>query len=1008
MLENVGRKVALIVILLLVSVGLMVVPRFMDPPRKPFQLGLDLQGGTRIVYRVDCGAARANGEIGTNDDTQEILLQAVGVLRGRIDPTGTKEISVRAAGTDEVVIELPGDMGAGSSQAESKLVEGLSETSSSEDALTLADGTGFSQSGVVAIGTEEIRYARRDGNGLHGLSRHNNGKQEAHAVGDAVRLVNSDAIRDAIENLGELAFVLMAEDSDFAGKATDLRAEENKLNTWTTANPGVPVKGFNQVPPDKGGPDPSIRWYATRFDEASGPPRPVLTPKGKADTFRGEALQRIFSTSDDLGYPAVGFEIRPTRIDDFATFTGDNVNRRMAIILNDEIRSAPTLNSKLVGSGIIEGRFKDAEVKNLVTVLRSGSLKLKPILEHDERVGATLGDDYVRRGVYSSVLAMLIVVAFMILYYRRLGVFASLALLTNLLMFLGGLAFMQATLTLPGIAGIVLTVGMAVDANILIFDRLREESEKGRNPKQAAKAGFDNAMSAIIDSNVTTFLSAVVLYYLGTGPVRGFAVTLMIGVLTSVFAALVTTRVFVHWALSRGSQIFKMGRWMADAKFDFLGKTKIAMCGSIVVCVGGLLVFAYLPDEEKLGIDFTGGVEAQLETAKPETIDTMRARVAAIERIGESAEVKPVLNSAKEGGTFTQFRAQFKTTSKESGVGEGTSLRPKIQDALKDILLADAVQVRMSAEGDAARAEVELYFQKAPTEAEVKTTLEGLGLKDVGVALGDRVGAYKVLATTAAGRAVDELKQTIHDAFAQPGSSFLFNSAIPNWTQVGPQVVGELRDNALLALFASLFITVIYLRVRFAEYSYGVAAMVALVHDVLVTLAALAIGNYLGIVNGEINLATIAVFLTIIGYSVNDTIVIFDRVRENLPKTNAPLKEVLNTSINETLSRTIMTSLTVFLTIVVQYLFNYGTGNVLETISYAMIFGTLSGVYSTVYIANPIFLWMEERGQKNKGSGASSAQVRARRDAERKRLEAERKQLGEGEDGEEGLAAGKV
>jgi preprotein translocase SecF subunit len=183
---------------------------------------------------------------------------------------------------------------------------------------------------------------------------------------------------------------------------------------------------------------------------------------------------------------------------------------------------------------------------------------------------------------------------------------------------------------------------------------------------------------------------------------------------------------------------------------------------------------------------------------------------------------------------------------------------------------------------------------------------------------------------------------------------------------------------------------VLYIRVRFAEYSFGVAAMVALVHDVLVTLAALSIGNHLGIVNGELNLAMIAVFLTIIGYSVNDTIVIFDRVRENLPKSNEPLQQVLNRSINETLSRTIMTSLTVFLAIVVQYLFNVGTGNVLESISYAMLFGTISGVYSTVYIANPVFLWMETRSQKKDGGGLGGAQARARREAEQKRLESAR------------------
>src|SRR5262245_40477804 len=707
MLENVGRKIALIVILLLVSAGLMVVPGFMDPPRRPFRLGLDLEGGTRIVYRFDFEVARSKGEIGANENTAEILQQTVGILRSRLDPTGTSEMTIRTESPDKVIIELPGTAAEGTSQAETKLAQDLEALSADpSDTITLVDGKGFSETGVIQIGVEQIRYGRRDGNVLHDLKRQNNGKVEKHASGDVVHLVNSDRIRAAIENLGELSFVLVAEDRDFTGKSNDLNGERTKLDAWTKSNSGVPVVAFNRVPLDQGGPDPLIRWYPTRFanekgEALVGAPMAVLAPQTKDRSFRGEDLKRIYNSQDGYGYPAVGFEIRDERIGDFASFTGDNLNRRMAIILNDEIRSAPTLNAKLVGGGIIEGRFKDQEVKDLVTVLRSGSLKLKPTLDSDERVGATLGDDYVWRGKWSSLIAFGIVILFMIVYYRRLGLFAALALLTNLVMFMGGLAFLQATLTLPGIAGIVLTVGMAVDANILIFDRLREEAEKGRNPKQAAKAGFDNAMSAIIDSNVTTFLSAVVLYKLGTGPVRGFAVTLVVGVLTSVFAGLVTTRVFVPWALLRSAQPFTVGRWMADANFDFLGKTKIAMAGSILVCVGGLVAFALLPDEEKLGIDFTGGVEAQLVTAKPETIDTMRSRVAAIPDIGDTAEVKPVLNSEVGKNTYTQFRAQFKTITKESGVGAGTELRPVIENELKDILQSQPIQVALRPEGDA-------------------------------------------------------------------------------------------------------------------------------------------------------------------------------------------------------------------------------------------------------------------------------------------------------------------
>ena len=966
MLENVGRKVILIVVLLLVSLGLLL---FQD---QPFRLGLDLQGGTKLVYRFDFDEAVKRGELDPNEDRQEILTQTVAILRNRVDPTGTLEPIIRTEGTQRVVIELPGNVGLlGTVQAESALAEPLDASQKGE--LALADGGAFPTTGVVQIGEEQIRYDGRNGNRLSIQNRAHNGKSSEHAIGVPVRLVNADAIRAAIENLGELAFRLVAEDRDLRDLGTDRASEEKKLRDWAEKNPGLPLTAFNAVPPEQGGPHPAIHWYPLH-SETGGPEvdraQMLLQPRTPAEDFHGEALSRVFPSQDELGYPAVGFEIRPQRVDDFADFTGDNEGRYMAILLNEEVRSSPRLEARLVGRGVIQGGaggFKPEEVRNLMTVLRSGSLKLKPTLEHDERVGATLGEDYVRKGVYSSVVALIVVVGFMIVYYRRLGVFAALALLTNLIMFMGGLAFLNATLTLPGIAGIILTVGMAVDANILIFDRLREETEKGRNIKQASKAGFDKALSAIIDSNVTTFLTALILYKFGTGPVRGFAVTLMIGILTSVFAALVTTRVFVHWALTQGAQRFPMGRWMADANFDFLGKTKLAMTASGVLIVAGLALFFATPDREKFGTDFTGGFEAQIQTAQAQTTDTMRDAIRRIQTagIGETGEVRPILNSEQEDGKFTQFRVNFKDIQAGAGGDQDETLKPVLREALKDLLLAEPIQVDLVEEGNVSRAQVSLYFHDIHPEGEVNEKLKACGLIDPTIQIGDRKGAYVVSATSPPGRTEAEIAQAIVGVFQNQvdssGDPFKFSDPIPGWTQVGPQVVVELRDKALFALGLSLFITVIYIRVRFAEYSYGLAAVVALIHDVLITLAALTLGNRLGIVNGEINLAMIAVFLTIIGYSINDTIVIFDRVRENLPRMKAPLREVLNTSINETFSRTIVTSLTVFLAVLVQYLFNIKTGNVLESIGFAMLVGTITGVYSTIYIANPVFLWLETR-----------------------------------------------
>ena len=294
MLENVGRKVVLIVLLLLVSAGLLLIPD------EPFRLGLDLQGGTRIVYRFDFAEARARGELGPNENTDEILAQAVAILRNRVDPYGTRDVPVRTEGSDRIVIELPGNTAvAGTSQVATTLGQAINETDVTS--LALADGSGFSESGVIEIGGEQIRYGKRSGSTLLELERSKNGKIEAHAAGATVRLVNSDAIRSAIENLGELAFVLVAEDRDFAGKDTDLQAQNTRLTEWMTAHPGEPVTAFNKVSPEDGGPDPSIRWYPTRFDQGPGAPAATLVPKSPAETFHGDALQRVFGTADNFG-----------------------------------------------------------------------------------------------------------------------------------------------------------------------------------------------------------------------------------------------------------------------------------------------------------------------------------------------------------------------------------------------------------------------------------------------------------------------------------------------------------------------------------------------------------------------------------------------------------------------------------------------------------------------------------------------------------------------------------
>jgi SecD/SecF fusion protein len=999
MLENVGRKITLILVLIAVSLLLLLIPE------KPFNLGLDLQGGRRMVYSFDFDDALASGQITELDaqDPTRLIAETISIIRKRVDPTGVLEATIRQEGDKRMVVELPGSVEiVDVIRAESTLT---AEMSAEEKVSIRIDPNSPSfedfpeDGGRVRVGNEIVRYDRRLGSDLTSLRRGEGGSPVApHPAGTPVSLEPRDPILESIENLGDLSFRIVAEDAKDGVRfdpPTDLVTERQRLRDWAAANPGTPVNAFNRVPYENGGPHPDLQWFVRALQEGelagSEVERadPLLVLDNSNYSFRGSDLARVFASQDDMGLPAVGFEFQDSRKGDFYDFTEEYEQRSMAIVLNRMIDSAPNIGEPMNGRGIIHGQFSNDDVNALISVLRSGSLRIRPQLEHKEQIGPTLGADYVHRGLLSGILAIALVLGFMIVYYRGLGLFAALSMAASFLMLMGGLAILNATLTLPGLAGIILTIGMAVDANILIFDRIREEGDKGRNVRQAAKTGFEKALSAILDANITTMLTAIILYNVGTGPVRGFAVTLMIGIITAVFAALVITRVLVHFSLVRGAKSFPMGQWMVKADFDFLGKAKPAIACSLVLITAGLVLFVSLPAREKLGIDFLGGSEVTVRLDAPTAADDLRARVKAIPGvIGESSDVKAVLGSGTGDDLYTDFRIQFKTPEGSgepdaSSEGQEAAFEVIITETLADILVADGVTLDL--ERDSGKVHLSLAFSEIHTPADITERLmSDAGMQEINVdEVADEDFTYKVEATTSEGRSRGELLGAIRNSFRNKqdaaGRTFRLTTPIPASSTVGPQVVGELRDKALLALFFSMFVVVLYIRVRFAEYSYGFAAVAALLHDVLITLGVLTFLNWepIGLINGEINLPTIAVFLTIIGYSLNDTIVIFDRVRENLPRMKVPMREVLNTSINQTLSRTILTSVTTFVAVATLFIFNYGTGNVLETFSFAMMVGILTGTYSTIFIANPTLLWLEARYGKHRTAEAEKALAKA-------------------------------
>jgi SecD/SecF fusion protein len=984
MLQNAGRLIALTAVLLAVSLLLLVLPQ------PPLRMGLDLAGGTRLLYQLPIDQARKDGLLSPQETDAQVMEEQIQIIRERIDPQGVIDPTIRSVGRDGIEIALPKTI-------ESRQAGGsapLSETLTAESKRATLQGesstlTGFpGGGGVIAIGAERIRYSQRTQNVLEIAERgFDRSTPVQHEAGEAVTLVSDDAIKNAIENLGDLRFMAVATATDFTAKGTDQQSEYERLTTWYAKpeNAGLPIDTYNRLSYEQGGPPAGIQWYPLRGEEGEEvkpiPQRSLALTKPEKDewNFTGSDLARVFRSTDQSGFPAIGFEMTDNAKLDFGEFTEEHVEEQMAIVLNDEIVSAPKINEKLGGSSIIQGRFTDREVNEMVTVLRSGSLKIKPVLEAEERVGATLGEDYIRRGVLGGLVALVLTMGYMILYYRRLGVFAGIALLCNLLMLMGAMVALQATLTLPGIAGIVLTVGMAFDANILIFDRLREEAEKGHKTLQAAKEGFQNALSAIVDGNVTTLITALILYNIGSGPIRGYAVTLSVGILTSLFSALVVTRILVHLALKRGVKEFKMARWLADANFHFVRYGKIAVTGSALAILSGIVLFIALPEHQKLGIDFLGGASLKVRTQAAMTPGELRTRVAQLPGDLAQADVAALPNSEIGEGRFDEFRITFKAESKHGDGAEGETseglertFEREVRTALSDVLQKGPIEVGI--DPDTRRTDVVLYFEGPHSVEDVKKALEGTPLAGAEVALREgRQDVYTVTGTVPPETNATTLQAVIGPQFTgkndSAGREFSLANPIAETNVIGAQVVGELRDSAIRALLLSVLLTVIYIRVRFAEYSYGWAAVVAVVHDVLATLGAVAVLVAVPFIHIEMNLTIIAAFLTIFGYSLNDTIVIFDRVRENLPRVKGTFRDVVDLSCSQTLSRTICTSGTVLICTLVILIFNLGTGNALESFGFAMTFGVIVGSYSTLYIACPVLVWLEERKQRKLGGG---------------------------------------
>ena len=614
----------------------------------------------------------------------------------------------------------------------------------------------------------------------------------------------------------------------------------------------------------------------------------------------------------------------------------------------------------------------------------------------------------------SLIAGSIFVFGFMLWYYGKAGTIACITLVLNVFLLFASMLFMQATITLPGLGGIVLTMGMAVDANVLIYERIREELGKGKDMLRAVRAGFERAMSAILDSNITTFLVGLVLFNVGSGPVRGFAVTLMVGIVTTVFTQFFVTRLLFHYALLKN--------WLGDYKprtmFTNINVDYVRLIGkcvaasTIIITVGIVYALFVVPREVLLGTDFTGGANLKMVVQEPTTADAVKARLASdadFTKDYPNASLNYV-GEVDEQGRATRFNVRLKLRDEQrvraeegrkawreakkeaekAGMAPPAAYEPEYVAALRRIFsdqlvkpaFSDAITEKHDSQPNLRYAQIDLHFQTPVAVDKAREALtKGLQralVTPIGTPTATEASDLHVEWTAQASTKEWELFDIVRKAFEgmkdTKDRDIGLSDPFPEASEIQGRLVDELRNAAIGSLVLAWALIVLYLRVRFHEYKYGLAAVVALIHDVLVAFAAVALFNHLGWVHAEINLAMIACFLTIIGYSVNDTIVIFDRIRENVNDnarlgTTEPMRTLINRALNQTMSRTLLTSGLTLLVVIAQFFVNWGSESDLESFAFAMIVGMVSGVYSTIYIAAPILIWLD----KGKPAGKAHA-----------------------------------
>ncbi|MEE9361522.1 MAG: protein translocase subunit SecDF [Cellulophaga sp.] len=591
----------------------------------------------------------------------------------------------------------------------------------------------------------------------------------------------------------------------------------------------------------------------------------------------GDVVSDASGEFDEYNKPAIGMNMNTKGAKLWEKLTGDAYKNKtgIAIALDNKVYTAPGVSSGPISGGRtqISGVFTVVETKDIANVLRAGKLPAKANIIQSEVVGPSLGQEAVDSGFMSFLIAMAFVLLWMIFYYGKAGVAADIALTLNILLIFGVLTSLNAVLTLPGIAGIVLTIGMSVDANVLIFERIKEELAKGKGKAEAIADGFSNALSSILDANITTGLTAFILFLFGSGPIKGFATTLLIGIATSLFTAIFITRLLVDWYVSGKGRSLNFTTPLTKGLFqniniNFLGKRKISYILSFVLVAVGL--FSLLTKGLQPGVDFVGGRSYQVRFEKVVNPSEI------------ASELNVVFGSGTDVKTFGDAN-QIKITTPYKVDVEGIEVDNEIQDKLFTALQ--------------------------------KYLPDGTSKEDFTIGSADK---------------------TI---------------GIMQSVKVGPTIADDIKNNAFWAILGSLVVVFLYILLRFRKWQFSLGAVVAVFHDVLIVLGIFSIAGKLMPFNMEIDQAFIAAILTVIGYSLNDTVVVFDRIREIVGEKGWKAGENVNSALNSTLGRTLNTSLTTLVVLLAIFIFG---GESLRGFMFAMIIGVVVGTYSSVFIATPI------------------------------------------------------